>query len=107
MGNNQDENNKFEKQLKDIKEWKDNYNNPGHYIGSGKVPTPLKNIFKSPTIILIVGIIIAIVTLYSIINNLSFQNICNNILYIIISVSFILGGIIRILNKRWYYKIIQ
>lgn len=100
MGNNQDENNKFEKQLKDIKEWQDNYNNPGHYIGSGKVPTPLKNIFKSPTIILIVGIIIAIITLYSIINNLSFRNIWNNILYIIISVSFIFGGIIRILNKR-------
>lgn len=107
MGNNQDENDKFEKQLKDIKEWQDNYNNPGHYIGSGKVPTPLKNLFKSPAIILIVGIIIAILTLYSIISNLTFENILSNIFSIIISVSFIFGGIIRILNKRWYYNIIQ
>lgn len=102
MNNNQDENNElneFEQQLKDINEWQENCNNPGHYIGSAKVPTPMKNLFKSPIVILILGVIIAIPTLYSIINDLSFQNILNNILYIIISVSFIVGGIIRMFNK--------
>lgn len=100
LNNSQHENNEFEQQLKDINEWQENYNNPGHYIGSAKVPTPLKNLFKSPAIILIVGIIITILTLYSIISNFTFENILSNIFSIIISASFIFGGIVRMLNKR-------
>ena len=112
MSNIQDENkeiNEFEETLNEINEWQNNYSNPGYYVGSGKVPIPIKNIFKSPRLILIVGLIIGVPTFYSIINNFSFENILGNIMAIVISSAFIIGGIIRLKNmhekNKWFVKI--
>jgi hypothetical protein len=38
----------YDAELNDIREWQDNMYNPGHYIGTGKLPYPLKNMVKNP-----------------------------------------------------------
>lgn len=38
----------YDAELNDIREWQDNMYNPGHYIGTGKLPYPLKNLTRSP-----------------------------------------------------------
>ena len=101
--NNEDNNkelNLLEKQIKDIEEWQKNANNPGYFVGSGKVPIPLRNIFKSAKIMLLVGCLISLPTIYNIISNFSFENIISNIMPVIISCTLIIGGIVRILNRR-------
>jgi len=48
--------NLLEKQIKEIEEWQKNANNPGHFVGTGKIPIPLRNLLGSPRTMLIVGI---------------------------------------------------
>jgi len=38
----------YDAELNDLREWQDNMYNPGHYIGTGKVSYPLKNIARQP-----------------------------------------------------------
>jgi hypothetical protein len=38
----------YDAELNEIREWQDNMYNPGHYIGTGKVPYPLKNLARHP-----------------------------------------------------------
>ncbi len=85
--NNETKLNPLEKQIEEINEWQKNANNPGYFIGSGKAPLPIKNLLKSPIIMLIIGFIFAITTIF------------NNVMVIIISIILITGGIIRLLNK--------
>lgn len=99
--NNKDNNkdlNPFEKQMEEIQEMQKNINNPGYFIGSGKVPLFYKNLHKSPLIMLIVGIILSLPTIYNLINNFSIETIISNIIIIIISGALIIGGTIRLLK---------
>lgn len=100
--NNEDNNeelNLLEKQIKDIEEWQKNANNPGYFVGSGKVPIPLRNIFKSYKVMIIVGCLISLPSIFSIIKNFSFENVISNIMPLIISCILIIGGLIRMLNR--------
>ncbi|MDF2533329.1 MAG: hypothetical protein K0Q65_2910 [Clostridia bacterium] len=36
----------YDAELNELKEWQSNMYNPGHYIGTGKVPYPMKNLAK-------------------------------------------------------------
>jgi hypothetical protein len=38
----------YDAELNDLREWQDNMYNPGHYVGTGKVPYPLKNLARRP-----------------------------------------------------------
>ncbi|MDP4133202.1 MAG: hypothetical protein Q8882_04230 [Bacillota bacterium] len=42
--------NEFENQLNEIKEWQKNAYNPGFFIGTGRVPLPLKNLHVKGTV---------------------------------------------------------
>lgn len=92
--------NKFEKQLEDIKEWQKNQNNPGYYVGSGKVPLPLKNLFKSPIVMIIVGSLLFIPTIYSLFSSSIIHTILNNTVMTVVGIAFISGGIIRLSGKH-------
>lgn len=54
---NQDNNelDPLEKQLEEINEWQKNSANPGYFIEKGKLPLPMKNLLKSPIVMLIIG----------------------------------------------------
>lgn len=102
MSNNQEDNielNKFEEQLNDINEWQNNATNPWYYVGSGKSPTPIRNMLKSPILIFIIGVVLAISVIFNIVSNFTFENILNNLTTMVISAAFIIGGIIRLLNR--------
>lgn len=38
----------YDAELNDMREWQENMYNPGHYIGTGKVPYPLKQLAHRP-----------------------------------------------------------
>jgi hypothetical protein len=38
----------YDAEFNDMKEWQENMYNPGHYIGTGKVPYPLKQLARRP-----------------------------------------------------------
>lgn len=59
----------------------------------------MKNLLKSPIIMLIIGFIFAIPIIFSLVKNFSIEIIFNNVMMIIISIILITGGIIRLLNK--------
>ena len=101
MGNqdNDKELNPLEKQLEEINEWQKNANNPGYFVGSGKVPLPMRNLLKSPIVMLIVGVIFIIPTIYNLVSNSSIAMIVTNLITIVISGGLIFGGIIRILKR--------
>lgn len=48
-------NNEFEKQLEEIKEWQRNALNPGYYVGTGRVASPIKNLNKYPIFLILLG----------------------------------------------------
>jgi len=97
--NNETKLNPLEKQIEEINEWQKNANNPSYFIGSGKAPLPIKNLLKSPIVMLIIGFIFAIPTIFSLVKDFSIETIFNNVMVIIISIILITGGIIRLLNK--------
>jgi hypothetical protein len=97
---NDKEINPLEEQIKEIDEWQKNASNPCHYVGSGKVPAPLKNMFKSPAVMLVVGLIISEPVIYGIITDFTFNNIVSNAMPILLCGILIAGGTIRILKKH-------
>ena len=36
----------YDAELNDLREWQDNMYNPGHYVGTGKIPYPLKHLTR-------------------------------------------------------------
>jgi len=46
----------FEKELKELEEWQENQYNPGYYIGSGRVPRPLKGLKKRPIFLMVIAL---------------------------------------------------
>lgn len=38
----------YNAELQELKEWQDNQYNPGHYVGTGRLPYPLRAIAKHP-----------------------------------------------------------
>jgi len=97
--NNEAKLNPLENQVEEINEWQKNANNPVYFISSGKAPLPMKNLLKSPIIMLIIGFIFVIPIIFSLVKNFSIETIFNNVVIITISTILITGGIIRLLNK--------
>ncbi len=94
-----DKNNPFESQIKEIEEWQKNANNPRYYTGTGKIPIPLKNMFKAPLTILIVGLIILLFSVLNVIANFSVDNVVGQSVPIIIGIGMTSGGIIRLIRR--------
>lgn len=92
--------NEFEKQLNDLKEWEENQYNPGYYIGTGKIPEPIKGVGKYPFIQIIIGLIILIPIIIAIIDETDVLNIISFIIPAIIGLSLIYGGIIKLINMK-------
>jgi len=97
--NNEAKLNPLENQVEEINEWQKNANNLVYFISSGKAPLPMKNLLKSPIIMLIIGFIFVIPIIFSLVKNFSIETIFNNVVIITISTILITGGIIRLLNK--------
>lgn len=93
------EENPFEEQLREINQWQNNSTNPGYFIDKGSVPAQIKNLSKTPVLMIVVGILFAIPTLIFLIEDFSLSSIINSSVMILISGSFIVGGILRLKRK--------
>lgn len=93
------EENPFIEQLNEINEWQNNSTNPGYFIEKGSTPLPIKNISRSPVLMIIVGILFAIPTVIYLIGDFTLGNILSSSVMILISTSFIVGGILRLKRK--------
>jgi hypothetical protein len=99
---NKDNNNQLnplEKQIDDINKWQKNATNPGYFVGTGRVPTPLRNILKAPIIMLLLGVIFAVPTTSNLARNFSLETVFSNMMAIVLSASLIIGGTIRLIRK--------
>lgn len=93
-------NNPFEEQLDEIKEYQKNAFNPGYYVGSGKVNLATKNLLKSPKILIIVGIIFLIPSIYNLIRNFSIVAVLNQFIQIIIGSILVVRGFMKLHRKK-------
>lgn len=91
--------NPLDEQMEELNEWQENATNPGHYTGSGKIPAPMKNLTKSPLILLIMGMAILIPEIFNLIQNFNVLSILPHLLIITGSGVLIVGGILRIIKK--------
>jgi hypothetical protein len=48
--------NSLNKKLEELKEWEENQYNPGYYIGTGRVPKPVKGIKKRPLFLIFLSL---------------------------------------------------
>ncbi|MCY6355306.1 hypothetical protein [Clostridium sp. ZS2-4] len=96
---NKKELNPLEKQLEEISEWQKNATNPGHFVGTGKVPIALKNFYRTPIVMLIVGAIFLIFAICNLISNFSIETIPTSIIIMIVSSVLIIRAIIRLSKK--------
>jgi len=86
----------FDKQVDEIKEWQENLYNPGDYIGTGKVPLPLRKLISSLKIMIVLGMIFLILPLIEIIMYLRVETVISHIVPLIVGIILIIGGLIRI-----------
>lgn len=91
--------NPFEEQLREIDEWQSNSANPGYFIDKGRAPLPIRNLNKTPILMIAVGILFAIPTLFFILGDFCLGSILSSSVMIVISVSFISGGCLRLKRK--------
>ncbi|RKD30014.1 hypothetical protein [Thermohalobacter berrensis] len=90
--------NKLKNELKELKEWQDNQFNPGHYIGTGRVPNPIKKLSKFPIFLIVLCIFILITPLLYILKLKKFS--ASSLILLIFGAILVYGGIKRIINKK-------
>lgn len=98
---NQDINNELnplEKQIKEINEFQDNASNPGYFVGSSKVSVLMRNLFKSPIGLLVIGVMAA-PAVYSLFRDFNIKSIVSSPIVIVISGGLVINGIIKILKR--------
>lgn len=102
MGNENSNNelNELEKQLQEINEWQNNANNPGYFIGTGRVPAGVKNLYKAPYVMIIIGLALFLPIIIGLINNFSLTALITAPLGIVAGLGLIVGGIMRIIKNR-------
>ncbi|MDE4542002.1 hypothetical protein [Thermoanaerobacterium sp. R66] len=98
--NESNKKNEFEKELDKLKEWEENQYTPGYYIGTGRIPEPIKGVGKYPFIQIIIGLIILLPMIIAVIDETDVLNIISFIIPAIIGLSFIYGGIIKLINMK-------
>lgn len=91
--------NELDEQLEDIKEYQDNIYNPGHYIGTGRVPLPLKNLVKYPVIMFIAGALFLIPALITLFKGFGIESIMGSGIPLIVGAAFVYGGLVRLKRK--------
>lgn len=97
---NETENNEFDKQINEIKNYQDNMYNPGHWVGTGRVAPFQRNIVKrAPWLLMIIGA----VPIGVVIHNFNGSNILNylygNSMVIIISLILFFAGLVNLIDK--------
>ncbi|MEA4826564.1 MAG: hypothetical protein VB130_08025 [Clostridium sp.] len=91
--------NPIEKQIKEIDEYQKNIYNPGHYITSSKIPLPLRNLYKNPIVLILIGIIILVPVLVNITSEQSISDIAYKIIYLIIGLILLISGSVKLVRK--------
>lgn len=100
-----DEKNGFEKDMEDLQDWLDNRYNPGHYIGTGRVPRPISRLTKYPFLLIILGLLCIVPTIIALISSkFAWHSLISSIIPLIISISFVIRGVQRHLHMKGYKK---
>ena len=91
----------YDAEFNDMREWQENMYNPGHYIGTGKVPYPLKQLARRPKLkraYLLYILLPIIFGLFCI--DLVWYNVIP-IIFVILAIVFIIYDSKRILKKKY------
>lgn len=100
-----DEQNEFERDMDDLVEWQQNQYNPGHYIGTGRIPRPVGKLKLSSGFLILIGIIFLLPVIGSLLmsdysNTGDFlSSIISLIVPIILGVIFLYSGIQKMREK--------
>ncbi|MCG0275048.1 MAG: hypothetical protein L5655_02635 [Thermosediminibacteraceae bacterium] len=93
--------NEFEKDIEDLKDWLDHQYNPGHYIGSGRVPRPIGRLTKYPLLLIIFGILNMVpVIMFLVFSEITWSSLKSLIIPFLISIGLIIGGYSRMRNRK-------
>ncbi len=100
-----DEKNEFKKDIEDLQDWLDNQYNPGHYIGTGRVPRPVSRLTKHPFLLIVFGLLIIVPTIIVLTSSeFTWSSLISSIIPLIISIGFIIRGVQRYLQMRDHKK---
>ncbi|AYO31607.1 hypothetical protein D2962_14250 [Biomaibacter acetigenes] len=93
--------NEFEKDMEDLQDWLDNQYNPGHYVGTGRVPRPIGRLTKYPLLLIIFGLLyFAPVIIVLVSSKFTCSSLISSIIPVLISIGFIIGGIQKYSRMR-------
>lgn len=99
------EKNEFEKDIEDLQDWLDNQYNPGHYVGTGRVPRPVSRLTKYPFLLIIFGLLIIVPTILVLISSkITWSSLISLIIPLTISIGFIIRGVQKYLQMRVHKK---
>ncbi|MGL5617370.1 MAG: hypothetical protein ACRDD2_14300 [Sarcina sp.] len=83
----------FEEQLKELNHWQRNSSDPDYYANCGITPLPMKNLYKSPVPLIVVGILGLIILLPILISSFSLKTFFGLLFPLFISIAFLIKGI--------------
>lgn len=93
--------NEFDKDMKDLQDWLDNQYNPGHYVGTGRVPRPVGRLTKYPLSLIIFGLLYILPVIIVLVSSeITWSSLISLIIPFLISIGLIIGGIQRYSRMR-------
>jgi hypothetical protein len=96
-----EEKNEFEKDMEDLQDWLDNQYNPGHYIGTGRLPRPVGRLTKYPLLLIIFGLLyIAPAIMVLISSKFTWSSLISLIIPFLISIGLLIGGVQKYSRMR-------
>lgn len=94
------ENNEFENQINELKDYQDNMYNQGHWVGTGRVTPFQKNIAKtSPWIMMVIGVIPLIVVIHNFKKSDILSYVYGNSMVILISLIIFISGLVNVIRN--------
>ena len=91
--------NPLDEQSREINQWQNHSANLDYSVEGEKAQLPMENLSKSSVLMIVVGVLFAIPIIIFLVEDCSVDRILDSLFMIVISFSFILGGILRIKRK--------
>lgn len=95
--------NDFEEKIGELKEWQENQYNPGYYIGSGRIPKPVKEVKRKPLFLLIIAFFMLLPAIAIIIFDFSIENLFAALFPTLISLVLLYAAVREVIDN-WKNK---
>lgn len=93
--------NDFEKDMADLTDWQEHQYSPGYYVGTGRIPRPIKAVAKYPILFVVVGFFSVLLLVAGfLMSGFSFENFYGIILPLFFALLILSGGIMKMRNDK-------